>query len=255
VDAALLALPFGLAIGLSLGLVGGGGSVLSVPVLVYVLGESAKQATTESLAIVGTTALVAGIAHARGGGVRWRIAVVFGIVGAAGASVGTAAARLVSPASILFTFALVMLVAARALLRGEKRFGSILVQRRPRSFWPNVVTAGIGVGFVTGFFGIGGGFVIVPTFVLVLGLELPLAVGTSLIAIAFISAAALGAHLAHGRIEWPVAIAMTTAAVVGALLGSHLGNRVPSFRLTQLLAFLIVSVAVFLLAKNFVAVI
>lgn len=248
-SAALLALPFGLAIGLSLGLVGGGGSILAVPVLVYVLGEEVRQATTESLLIVGTTALLGGLDQARSGRVRWRIAGGFGAGGIVGSLAGTALNRAVSPEAILFAFALVMLAAAYAMLHrrgaseGERADGG-------RGFWLRVVPAGVGVGLLTGFFGVGGGFVIVPALVLLLGLPMSVAVGTSLMVIALTSVSALTAHLATGGIDWSLALPFTAAAVAGALAGTRLGGRISNARLTQLFAVLIVAVALFLLAKN-----
>ncbi|MDQ2911517.1 MAG: sulfite exporter TauE/SafE family protein [Actinomycetota bacterium] len=252
---ALLALPFGLAIGLSLGLVGGGGSILAVPVLVYVIGEQVKQATTESLLIVGATALVGGLDQARDGRVRWRVAAGFGVGGAGGALPGTALNRIASPSSILFAFALVMFAAAYAMLRRKGEGGAEETDAHGRTLWLRVVPAGVGVGFLTGFFGVGGGFVIVPALVLLLGLPMPVAVGTSLLVIALTSASALVAHLANGSIDWSVAAAFTGAAVAGALAGSRLGARLSSARLTQLFAALIVAVALFLIAKNIAAVV
>lgn len=246
-----LALPFGVAVGLLLGLVGGGGSILAVPVLVYVIGEPVKQATTESLLIVGATALVGALDHARSGRVRGGVAIGFGLAGAAGAFAGTALNRLVSPPSILFSLALVMLAAANAMLRrrGQRARSVIGWQLRLR-----VAAAGLAVGVLTGFFGVGGGFIIVPALVLLLGLELPVAVGTSLLAIALTSVSALAAHLASGSVHWLVATSFTAAAVVGALAGSHLNPHLSSARLTQLFAALLTLIALFLIAKNLAAV-
>lgn len=251
---ALLALPFGLAIGLSLGLVGGGGSILAVPVLVYVIGEPVRQATTESLLIVGVTALIGGLDQARGGRVRWRIAGGFGAGGVVGAIAGTAANSLANATSILFAFALVMLVAAYAMLRRTGEHTDESIDVRGRTLWLRVVPAGVGVGFLTGFFGVGGGFVIVPALVLLLGLPMPVAVGTSLLVIALTSASALAAHLVHGSIGWTVAAVFTAAAIGGTLAGSRLGARLSTVRLTQIFAGLIVAVALFLIAKNLAAV-
>lgn len=251
---ALLALPFGLAIGLSLGLVGGGGSILAVPVLVYVVGEQVKQATTESLLIVGATALIGALDQARAGRVRWRVAGGFGIGGAGGALAGTALNRVASPGSILFAFALVMLAAAYAMLRRKGEGGADELDAHGRTLWLRIVPAGIGVGFLTGFFGVGGGFVIVPALVLLLGLSMPVAVGTSLLVIALTSTSALAVHLAGSSIDGVVAATFTGAAVVGTLTGSRLGGRLSSARLTQLFAALIVAVALFLIAKNAAAV-
>ena len=254
--AALLALPFGLAIGLSLGLVGGGGSILAVPVLVYVIGEQVKQATTLSLLIVGVTALIGALDQARDGRVRWRVAFGFGLGGAGGALAGTALNRVASPSSILFAFALVMLASAYAMLRRRGGDDASASDAQGRILWLRVIPAGIGVGFLTGLFGVGGGFVIVPALVLLLGLSMSIAVGTSLLIIALTSASALAAHLASSSsIDWPVAAAFTAAAIIGALAGSRLGARLSSGRLTQLFAGLVVAVAVFLIAKNVAAVV
>jgi uncharacterized membrane protein YfcA len=217
---ALLALPFGLAIGVSLGLVGGGGSILAVPVLVYVLGEPVKEATTASLAIVGTTALVGAADHVRGGGVRIRVALAFGAAGALGALAGTALNRVASGSSILIAFAVVMLAAAYALIRGRGEGRGDEAEARGRTLALRVIPAGIGIGVLTGFFGVGGGFVIVPALVLLLGLPMTVAIGTSLLVIALTSASALVAHLATGRVDWAVVASFTAAAIAGEIAGS-----------------------------------
>jgi uncharacterized membrane protein YfcA len=250
---ALLALPFGLAIGVSLGLVGGGGSILAVPVLVYVLGEPVKEATTASLAIVGTTALVGAADHVRGGGVRVRVALAFGAAGALGALAGTALNRLASGRSILIAFAVVMLAAAYVLIRGRGEGSGDEAEARGRTLALRVIPAGIGIGVLTGFFGVGGGFVIVPALVLLLGLPMTVAIGTSLLVIALSSASALVAHLATGSVDWAVVASFTAAAIAGEIAGSRVGSRLSSARLTQVFAVLIVGVALFLIAKNVAA--
>ncbi len=250
---ALLALPFGFAIGVSLGLDGGGGSILAVPVLVYVLGEPVKEATTASLAIVGTTALVGAADHVRGGGVRVRVALAFGAAGALGALAGTALNRVASGSSILIAFAVVMIAAAYALIRGRGEGRGDEAGARGRTLALRVIPAGIGIGVLTGFFGVGGGFVIVPALVLLLGLPMTVAIGTSLLVIALTSASALVAHLATGRVDWAVVASFTAAAIVGEIAGSRVGTRLSSARLTQVFAVLIVGFALFLIAKNVAA--
>lgn len=244
-DAALLAAAFGLAIGLLLGLVGGGGSILAVPALVYGLGQDVKTATTTSLLVVGATALAGSFAHAREGHVGWRCALLFSAVGGAGSFVGTALNRTLDGELILVLFALVLLAAAAAMLR--HRPGS--ATRRSAS-WRKVVPVALGVGALTGFFGVGGGFLIVPALVLLIGMPIELAVGTSLLVIALTSAIALSAHLASGDIDWPLAAAMTASAILGALAGSHAGGHVPQERLRQGFAGLVTVVGIFLLARN-----
>ncbi len=252
---ALLALPFGLAIGLSLGLVGGGGSILAVPVLVYVLGEPVKAATTESLLIVGVTALLGSLDHARAGRVRWRIALAFGIPGALGSLGGTALNRLVGSRALLLAFAVLLLVAAAGMVRRRGEARRPETAPRGAGLWLRIVPAGLATGALTGFFGVGGGFAIVPALTLLLALPLRAAVGTSLAVIGLTSAAALGAHLvaassASSHVDWAVAGAFTGAAVAGAVAGSRAGGRVPVYRLAQGFAALVVGVAVFLIAKN-----
>jgi uncharacterized membrane protein YfcA len=249
-QAALLALPFGLAIGLSLGLVGGGGSILAVPVLVYALGEPVKMATTESLLIVGATALLGSVDHARAGRVRVRTALAFGLAGAAGSVGGTALNRIVGSRSLLIAFAVLLLVAAAAMLRGRGEPGRPEIEPRGRGLWLRIVPAGLATGVLTGFFGVGGGFAIVPALTLLLALPLGVAVGTSLLVIATTRSAALAAHLSSGGIDWTVAGAFTAAAVAGALAGSRAGGHAPAYRLAQGFAVLVVGIAAFLIVRN-----
>ena len=241
----LLAVPIGLAIGLLLGLLGGGGSILAVPALVYVLGQDVRSATTTSLLVVGATALAGVLAHARGRHVAWHCALAFGAIGGVGALAGTALNRNLDEHLILVLFALVLLAAAWAMLRQRPP-----VQARAQRGWMTVFPIALGVGVLTGFFGVGGGFLIVPALVVLLGMPMELAVGTSLLVIALTSALALSAHLASGAIQWPIAVAMTGSAIVGALAGSTVGGRVAQERLRQGFAGLIVAIGAVLLAKN-----
>jgi uncharacterized protein len=244
---ALLALPFGLAIGLLLGLVGGGGSILAVPVLVYVLGQPVHAATTESLFVVGVAALVGAADHARVGNVRIKTALAFGLAGTVGSLGGTALNRLAGGRSILLAFAALLLLAAWAL---QRRQG---VDAKPVRY-PHVHlragAIGLLTGVLTGFFGVGGGFVIVPALVLLLGLPITLAVGTSLAVIALTTTSALVAHLVSGSIDWGIATAFAAAAIAGALFGRRLGGRLDRRRLSSLFALLLVGVAVLLVIEN-----
>ncbi|MBA3476019.1 MAG: sulfite exporter TauE/SafE family protein [Actinobacteria bacterium] len=246
--AELLAIPFGIAVGILLGLLGGGGSILAVPVLVYVLGQEVRAATTESLIIVGVTAAIAAGAHHRAGHVRWRPAFVFSSAAAIGAFAGTALNRLVDPEALLASFALLLLLAAAGVVRrrgetpGFRCQGGCLVKR--------ALPVGFTTGALTGFYGVGGGFLIVPTLAVLLGVGFAEAIGTSLAVIALTSAAALVAHLASGSIDWPVTASFTAAAVIGALVGTRASDRVPTRQLQFGFAALLVGVAAFLLAKN-----
>ena len=247
---ALLALPFGLAIGLLLGLVGGGGSILAVPILVYVLGEPVKRATTESLFIVGVTALIGALAAARAGRVRWRVGLAFAAPAAVTSVAGTALNRLVNSHAILLAFAVLLLAAAYGMLRTRRKRTGRAPEDTQAFHWLPVVAAGAATGLLTGFFGVGGGFVIVPALALALGLPMTLAIGTSLFVIALTSASALAAHLVSGGINIELAAAFTAAALVGALIGTRMHGQIPETRLRQLFAALLLAIAVFLIAKN-----
>jgi uncharacterized protein len=245
---ALLAIPFGVAIGLLLGLLGGGGSILTVPVLVYVLGEPVKDATTESLLIVGITALAGAVAAARARRMHWGIGLAFAGAGAVGSLGGTALNRVVEARAILFGFALLLLAAAFAMLRGRPPRNG---RRVPvDTAWRRVLIAGAATGVLTGLFGVGGGFVIVPALTLAVGLPLTAAIGTSLLVIGLTSAVAFGAHLASGGFDAVLSGAFAAAAIAGAIAGSHLQGRVPERLLRIAFASLLIGVASLLVVAN-----
>lgn len=247
-DEALLALPFGLLIGLLLGLVGGGGSILAVPVLVYVLDQSPQAATSESLLIVGSSALIGAIDYGRAGRLRLRTGLVFAMAGILGSLPGTAVNRQIGSHALLLGFAAVVAAAAVAMLWREP---TAEPRREARS--TPAAAAGLGTGFLTGLFGVGGGFIIVPALVTLLGLPIQAAVGTSLLAIALTSAAALAAHLATGPIAWTLSLAFAAAAVAGVLAGRRLSHRLPARTLTRGLAVLLLAVAVLVSVENVAA--
>ncbi len=248
------AIGLGLLIGLSLGALGGGGSILTVPALVYVIGQDARAATTSSLFIVGITAIIAALGHARSGRVRWGVGVAFGVTGIAAAFAGTAVNQLVDPDVLLLAFAGVIVVAAVGMLansRGEgtapQRGGDAAqpARRHGPGQIARIVGAGLLVGFMTGFFGVGGGFVIVPALVLALGLPMPQAVGTSLVVIAINSAGALLARAGTAEFDWAVIVPFTLAAIAGSLGGKMVADRVSSTTLTRAFAVLLLAVAVY----------
>lgn len=238
-DEALLALPFGLLVGLLLGLVGGGGSILAVPVLVYVLGQSPQAATSESLLIVGLTALVGAVEGGRAGRLRLRAGLVFAVAGVLGSLPGTALNRQIGSQALLLGFSVVLLVAGVAMLRrGPAAEAALGIRLAPAA------AAGLGTGVLTGLFGVGGGFVIVPALVTLVGLPLQAAVATSLLVIALTSAAALVVHLATGPIAWMLSLAFAAAAVAGVLAGLRLSRRLPAEALRRGLGVLVLAVAV-----------
>jgi len=252
---AVLAIPFGLGIGLSLGMVGGGGSVLAVPVLVYVLGQSVHQATTASLVVVSAGALTGGLSHAREGRVCWRHAVAFTVAALPGVIAGTRLGETVSGRVLIAAFAVIMLAAAAATWRKARGDAGALAAATGQLTCPPLrlaadLAAGLLVGAMTGFFGVGGGFLIVPTLAIALALSMRLAIGTSLTIITATSVMALIAHLAAGRSLDPgVTAAMTAACVTGALAGTRLAGRVPQRQLGEAFAALVVVVAAYLIVS------
>lgn len=207
-------------VGIALGLLGGGGSILTVPLLAYVAGMEAKQAIATSLLVVGTTSMVAAVSHARAGRVQWRTGLVFGVAGMAGAYGGGVLARFIPGSVLLIGFAVMMIATAIAMLRGRKDVGP--VEPGHRIPVPKVIVEGLVVGLVTGLVGAGGGFLVVPALALLGGLPMPIAVGTSLVVIAMKSFAGFAGYLSSVSIDWKVAGMVTAAAVVGALVGARL---------------------------------
>ncbi|MES9537712.1 TSUP family transporter [Actinomadura sp. NPDC000600] len=218
-----------LAIGVSLGLLGGGGSILTVPILVYVAGVEAKQAIAMSLFVVGATSLAGILPHARAGRVRWRTGLLFGGAGMAGAYAGGRLAAFIPGGVLLGAFAVMMAVTAVAMLR-SRRTPTGTHADRPIF---RILAEGVTVGLVTGLVGAGGGFLVVPALVLLGGLSMPVAVGTSLLVIAMKSFAGLAGYLSSVHIDWPLTLAVTAAAVLGGLAGSRLAGRVDPQRLRQ----------------------
>lgn len=261
---ALLASPLGFLIGLSLGALGGGGSILAVPALVYAAGQGAQAATATSLFLVGAAALVGMGTHWRAGRVQVHTGILFGLAGVGGSLAGTALNHRLDPDLLLLGFSLLIVVAAWRMLTGCPTCtqvgeqlelqaarpagggGAVALRHRvdPRTVI-GVLLAGTGVGFLTGLFGVGGGFVIVPALTLVLKLNMPQAIGTSLLVIAVNSTTALLARLGSSSIEWEVAIPFTIAAVAGVVVGSHIADRLDAQRSLRWFAALLVGVALF----------
>lgn len=249
---ALLAIPFGAVIGVSLGMLGGGGSVLAVPILVYILGQNVHQATTASLIVVTVGAVAGGIGHARAGRICWRHAGAFTAAALPGVIAGTALGNAVSGRTLIAAFALIMLAAAAAIWR-KAGSGSSAGERQQQPACPPLrvmkdLGAGLLIGAMTGFFGVGGGFLIVPALAILLGLHMRLAVGTSLAIITTTSILGLGAHLISGRpLDLALTATMTAACIVGALGGAAIAGRVPQRQLSHGFAALVVGVAGYLI--------
>ena len=244
---ALIALPFGLAIGLIVGGVGGGGAILGLPVLVYVLGEGVGPASTASLIVVAVAAAVGAGALAFRGHVCWQLALTFSAPAAAGSLLGAIASTAVSPPVLILAFVPVMLVAAAATWRRAEGAHADEKGECPALSWTRILVAGSGVGALTGFFGVGGGFLIVPVLTLWLGTRFRRAVATSLVILTLTGVAALASHLATGSgINVPVTVALASSTAVGALLGTILGRRLPQQHLGRAFAVVVTAVAIFL---------
>lgn len=235
-------------IGLTLGLLGGGGSILAVPLLVYVAGLPAKEAIATSLLVVGVTSAVAVLPHARLGRVRWRTGLIFGTAGMAGAYAGGRLAEFVPAAVLLTGFALMMIGTAVAMIRGRR---SVPGRPRPEGLpLLRIIIDGAVVGLVTGLIGAGGGFLVVPALVLLGGLPMSAAVGTSLVVIAMKSFAGLAGYLASVSVDWTLATAVTVAAVLGSLAGGRLAGRIPEEALRKAFGWFVVVMGTFVLVQQ-----
>ena len=263
---ALIASPLGFLIGLSLGALGAGGSVLAVPALVYAAGQGARAATATSLVVVGLAAAVGMAAHYRAGRVRTGIGIAFGLTGVGGSIAGTALNRHLDPNLLLLAFSFLVVLAAwrmlvgcptctrvgeqKAILRpapgGETGSGrTVILHRLDIKAAAAVVVAGTGIGFLTGLFGVGGGFVIVPALTLLVGLNMPDAIGTSLLVIAVNSVSALSTRLATTGINWAITVPFALAAIAGVMSGQRVAVRLDAHRSLRWFAVVLVAVAVY----------
>ncbi len=253
--ALLVVLALGLLIGALLGLLGGGGSILAVPALVYGAGLPLAEAVPTSLLVVGISSAAAVLPRLRE--VQWRLALIFGATGAAAAFAGTAVNRLFDPSVILLGFAAVMVVAALRMFRGSDDVGGSCALPGGgvnwRSCLPKATASGIVVGFLTGLFGVGGGFLIIPALTLLLGLPMAAATATSLVVIVVNSAAAFAAHLGDAAIDVPTAVAFTVTAVLGSLVASRLAHRLEGSHLRRGFAVLVLVTAAYVTFQSLTA--
>lgn len=272
----LLVVALGLVIGAVLGGLGGGGAILTVPALVYVVGQSAQAATTSSLVIVGLTAVAGAASYLRSGRVRWGVGLAFGLVGIPATWLGSYLNHRVAEDVLLLGFSALMVLAALAMIGGgpkgthedtpagpsepaaetrapgagpaaaalrvvEPRVAPSATTVRPPLLATLVVASA--AGLLTGFFGVGGGFVIVPALVLALRLPMQQAVGTSLLIVALNSATALVSRAADVHVDWSVVAPFALAAMVATLLGKLVADRLPARLLQVAFAVLMVAVA------------
>jgi len=235
-------------IGLSLGLTGAGGSIITLPVLVYLAGLAPKEAVGLSLFIVGAAASVGALQRFRCGEVHLKAGIMFAISGMAGAAGGAQLTPLVSGRVLMIIFALLMLVVALNMLMGSKVERVVNAECRP----VRCLLAGLGVGVLTGFIGVGGGFLLMPALVKFAKLPLRVATGTSLAVISFNSAAGFASHFGEAPPRWILAFAFAGVAVAGVLLGSSFAKRLPVARLRQGFAFMVIITGLFVLWQSWV---
>lgn len=243
-----LGLVLSTAIGVALGLLGGGGSILAVPTLHYVFGLEAHAAVTASLAVVGITGAAALIPHARAGRVQWRIGVWFGGASMAAAYVAARVARLLPGTVLLVALGAVMLVTAVAMIRGRARCTPGAGAPRHRAL--AVVRTGLCVGALAGLVGAGGGFLIVPALVMFTDLAMPEAIATSLLVIVLNAIAGFAGASSAVPIHGGVIAVVATAAVIGSVAGARLAGAVCPARLRALFGWFVVAMAIFVLGRE-----
>lgn len=247
----ILAVPGAIAIGLSLGLLGSGGSILTVPVLVYLVGQDEKIAIAGSLFIVGSIALAGGLQFVRAGFVQWRSVLLFGLPGMLGTYLGAMLSAYMSGVMQLALFAIVMLVAAGFMLRPidlQKAGGAA------RANW-KIAGDGLIVGVVTGLVGVGGGFLIVPALVLLGGLSMHQAVATSLIVIALKSFSGFYKYLdvleqQSLELDWKALGIITALGIIGSVAGSKIARRLPQDKLKRWFGFFLIVMGLYILVRS-----
>jgi uncharacterized protein len=243
----LLELVLGYGIGLSLSLLGGGGSILTVPVLVYLVGQAPQVAVTTSLAIVGANSLMGAMFHGSKGKLDWNVALLFGSAGMLVAYLSAGISKHISPEILLIAFALLMLGIGVMLLLRRTKEEETSYRSKPLML---VLVSGAGVGLLTGILGVGGGFLVVPALVMLLGLPIQVAVGTSLVVIAMNSMAGFMGHVSSGSFDWMVTLVFVAAGLVGTFSGMKLSSRLSSSKLHKAFAIFVIALAFFLLFDN-----
>lgn len=238
-------------IGLSLGLIGGGGSILTVPILVYLIGVDPHEAVGMSLAVVGATSILGAYLHWRKDNVDLSSGLLFGVAGIVGAFMGSPLTKMVSAEALLLIFGILMFVVAISMIwRGKHAASEKLRKAHPT----RGILAGLGVGILTGFLGVGGGFLIVPALVFFGGLSMKKAIGTSLFVIFLNCIAGLIGHLNQDSFDWLITGEVMALAIGGAIVGTMLSHHLAADRLQSMFAVLVLGVAVFLMFKNYTVV-
>ena len=248
----LLAVLSGGFVGFTLGLIGGGGSVLAVPLLLYVVGIADPHRAIGTSALAVAVNAFANLAqHARRGTVKWPCATVFGAAGILGAAIGSTLGKLVDGQKLLFLFGLVMIVVAIAMARPRAAAGGENVHL-DRQNAPRLIAVGLTVGGLSGFFGIGGGFLIVPGLILGSGMAMLNAIGSSLLSVGLFGLTTSVNYALSGLVDWTIALEFIGGGVIGGYLGTRLAARLAPQRATlnRVFALLVATVGVYILWKN-----
>lgn len=252
----LIALALGVVIGALLGVLGGGGSILAVPALVYGLGLGIEQGIPMSLIVIAAASAVGALPKVRAGQVQWRLAGIFAAAGIPATLIGSAIGEHLPPPVLMIGFAVLMVVAGARMLADSASTGTACAVEDSGINWRRCasrsIPAGFLVGLLTGLFGVGGGFVIIPALVLLLGVEVPIASGTSLLIIVANSAAGVLSHLDGADIDWSITGAFVATAIGASLIAGHFGTRLHTARLTRWFAFLVFAVAAYVLLDTIV---
>ena len=251
----LMALASGGLIGLVLGLIGGGGSILAVPLLVYLVGVPSAHAAIGTAAIAVALNAASSLAgHARAGTVKWRCAAVFAAAGVVGAAVGAEVGKAIDGERLLALFGLLMIGVGLSMLRKRKtapRPDVRLTRETAPELLPRLVPIGLGVGLLAGFFGIGGGFLIVPGLMLATAMPLTNAIGTSLVAVTALGLTTASSYALSGYVDWTLAGILVAGGVIGGLVGIRFGKRLSSKKRVLDLGFagVVIAVGVYVTAK------
>jgi uncharacterized protein len=249
----VLALLSGALVGFTLGLIGGGGSIMATPLLLYVVGLQPHVAIGTGALAVSVNAFANFASHARAGNVRWHCAILFAIIGAAGAALGSTLGKTFDSRRLLFLFAMLMVGVGVLMLRRARRpAASDSGQERPGNPSPLMAISALGVGTLSGFFGIGGGFLIVPGLLFSTGMPMIYAVGSSLLAVGSLGLTTAASYALSGLVDWIVAAEYIAGGLLGGLIGMSLACRLASRRaaLTQIFAVLIFIVAGYMLYRT-----
>ncbi|MFB1298464.1 sulfite exporter TauE/SafE family protein [Mycobacterium sp. pW049] len=251
-----IGLAFGALIGVLLGLLGGGGSILAVPALVYGMSFTMEQAIPVSLIVVAAASAVGVIPRIRAKQVRWRMAGIFAAAGIPATIAGSAISAHLSQPVLMVGFAVVMVVAGIRMLTDQGATGTACKIEAGQVNWrrcaPRSLGAGLLVGLLTGLFGVGGGFLIIPALVVMLGVEMSTAIGTSLLIIIANSVAGIVSHLDRITVDWQVTAAFVAAAMATSLVAGYFGTRTDTARLQRWFAYLVFAVAAYVLADTLV---